>query len=217
MSRRTLARGAAALLLALAAPFALAQQQQAQKPGFEPIEPAQPTAAAPGKIEVIEVFSYGCHACNDFQPQMNVWLKKKPANVEFSYLPATFRPDFALFARAFYAAQALGVEERTHDAIFDAVFVKKHPVKTLEDIADIYAANGVKKEDFLAAANSFAVNAKVKRVDQLLPRYGVMSTPTLIVAGKYRISGETAGSWTAMFSALDTLIARESAGAAAAQ
>jgi protein dithiol oxidoreductase (disulfide-forming) len=213
--RAALRTGLAALMLAAVAPFAAAQAPQG--PGFEPVEPAQPTSAAPGKIEVIEVFSYGCHACEAFQPKMDAWLRKKPANVEFSYLPATFRPDFELFARAFYAAQALGVEEKTHHAIFKAAAALQKPVSSLDEIAAMYAANGVKTEDFLAAANSFAVNAKIKRVTQLLPRFGIDSTPTLIVAGKYRISGTMAGTYDNMITVLDTLVAQETAAATAAQ
>jgi thiol:disulfide interchange protein DsbA len=191
------------------------------------VEPAQPTANA-GKIEVLEVFSYACPACNMFQPTMQKVKAALPANAEMAYLPASFRPDedWPVFQRAFFTAQALGILDKSHDATFDAVWkddgtlrisdAATHrplkPMPTIENIATFYAKFGVKAEDVLGAANSFAVNTKMKRADAMLKAYGVDSTPTLIVNGKYRLTAQSAGGVDKIVPLVKFLVAKESAG-----
>ena len=191
-----------------------------------PVEPPQPTATG-DKIEVREVFSYACPACNMFQPTMQKLKKALPANAELVYLPASFRPDedWPVFQRAYFAAQALGIVDKTHDATFDAIWkadgtlhiddpVTHQPLKpmpTIDDVAKFYAKFGVKPEDFIGVANSFAVNAKMKNADAQLKAYGVDSTPTLIVNGKYRLTAQSAGGIDKVIPLVEFLIAKESA------
>lgn len=220
---------ASALLLGLAfATFAHAADEtfEAGKNWF-PVEPAQPTAN-PGKIEVLEVFSYACPACNMFQPTMQKVKAALPANAELVYLPASFRPDedWPVFQRAFYTAQALGILDKSHDATFDAVWkddgtlrisdAATHrplkPMPTIENIAAFYAQFGVKAEDVVGVANSFAVNTKMKRADAMLKTYGVDSTPTLVVNGKYRLTAQSAGGVDKIVPLIKFLVAKESAG-----
>jgi thiol:disulfide interchange protein DsbA len=220
---------ASALLLGLAfATFAQAADEtfEAGKNWF-PVEPAQPTANA-GKIEVLEVFSYACPACNMFQPTMQKVKAALPANAEMVYLPASFRPDedWPLFQRAFYTAQALGILDKSHDATFDAVWkddgtlrisdAATHrplkPMPAIENIATFYAQFGVKAEDVVGVANSFAVNTRMKRADAMLKAYGVDSTPTLIVNGKYRVTAQSAGGVDKIVPLINFLVAKESAG-----
>jgi thiol:disulfide interchange protein DsbA len=219
-----------ALLFGIAfAAFAHAAADDAFEAGkhWFPVEPAQPTANA-DKIEVVEVFSYACPACNMFQPTMQKLKAALPANAELVYLPASFRPDedWPVFQRAFYAAQALGIIDKTHDATFDAVWkddgtlrisdaTTHRPVKplpTIEDIAAFYSKFGVKAEDVVGVANSFAINTKMKRADAQLKAYGVDSTPTLIVNGKYRLSVQSAGGVDKVVPLVKFLIAKEGAG-----
>lgn len=197
---------ATALLLAVASPAVLAQGFAEGKDFFR-IEPAQPTAT-PGKVEVLEAFSYGCGACASVHPHVEAWKKRMPAAASFAYLPATFSPDFALLARGYYAAEALGIAATTHAKVFEAVRSKGR-ITSVDDVADVYASLGADRAAFLAAANSFAVNAKVKRATQVLPRYGVDATPTFIVAGKYRVTGRSAGSYERLFQIIDFLVAKE--------
>ncbi|HEX7111884.1 MAG TPA: DsbA family protein, partial [Mizugakiibacter sp.] len=130
--------------------------------------------------------------------------------------------DWPVFQRAFYAAQALGVVDKTHDAIYDAVWKDRslatfdpatnRPLKPgLDEIAKFYAKYGVKPEDFVATANSFAVNAKVKRADALIKAYGVEGTPTIIVNGKWRLDVNSAGGYNQVLDLVRWLVARESA------
>lgn len=206
----TVARLIAGLLLAAAAPLALAQAPAPKVPGYELVEPAQPTEAPAGQVEVIEVFNHTCIHCYDFQPKVVAWLKTKPANVKFTYLAAPLGGPFDVFARGYFAAEALGVADKAHQGVFDAVFKEHAKITTIEELADVYAKLGVKREDFLAAANSFAVNARMKRTAQMLARYDALSTPTILVAGKYRVTGQTAGSYDYVFPVVDRLVAQES-------
>lgn len=171
------------------------------------IEPPQATAS--DKPEVVEVFSYACPACNLFQPTMRKLKAELPAGTELLYLPAGFRPDedWPVFQRAFYTAQALGILDKSHDATFDLVWKDEgtlrisdanthkpmNPMPSIEDVAKAYAQFGVKADEFTATANSFAINTKVKRADAMLKAYGVDSTPTLVVDGRYRLTVASAG------------------------
>jgi thiol:disulfide interchange protein DsbA len=210
--------------------FALAAQAadapyQAGKNWFA-VEPPQPTATG-DKVEVLEVFSYACPACNQFRQIMDKLKTSLPANAEIRYLPAAFRADedWPVFQRTFFTAQALGVEDQSHDAVFDAVWtnhklattdpVTRQLVKsmpTIEDVANFFRQFGIKPADFTATANSFAINTRMKQADARIKAYGVDSTPTIIVNGKYRVTGQSAGSWDAVVPLVLYLVAKESAG-----
>jgi thiol:disulfide interchange protein DsbA len=176
---------------------------------YQLIDPPQPTASG-DDIEVIEVFSYACGACAVFEPQVQRWKQQQPAGTRFSLVPAQFSPVWEMFARAYYTAEALGVAAKAHQEVFDGVHVRRE-LRTLEDVAKVYAKHGISAEAFLAASKSFGVNAKLNRAKQMVPRYQVEGTPTLVVAGKYRISTESAGSHARMFEIVDFLVAKEKA------
>ena len=191
-----------------------------------PVEPAQPTSTG-DKPEIVELFSFACPACNAFQPTVDK-LKAAIPEAKLVYLAASFRPDedWPTFQRAFYAAQALGIDDRVHQPTFDAVWKPDgslhiadpvthrpaSPMPTIEDIAKLYAKYGVKAEDFVATANSFAVNARMKQADAQLKAYGVDSTPTLIVNGKYRLTAVSAGGVDKIVPLVRFLIASDHAG-----
>jgi thiol:disulfide interchange protein DsbA len=177
------------------------------------IDPAQPTAT-PGKVEVIEVFSHGCGACASLHPQVEAWKKRMSDAAAFRYVPVTFSRDSEALAQGFFAAEALGAGERTHGPMFAAVRAKGR-IGGPDDVADLYAGLGLPRADVVAAMESFAVKAKVKRTTQSLPRWGIDATPTFVVAGKYRLTGPAAGSYERLFEILDFLIAREAAAATA--
>src|SRR5262249_23625773 len=145
------------------------------------VQPAQRTSVPAGKVEVMEVFSYGCPACNQFNPVAKKLKSSLPPNAQFVYLPAAFIPteDWPMFQSAYFAAQALGIAEKTHDAMFDAIWRGgelsisdpvtrrlKNPLPSIEDAAKFYArVAGVKASEFLAAANSFGTEVKMKNAD----------------------------------------------------
>jgi len=151
----------------------------------------QPTWGT-GGIEVAEVFSYSCIHCAQFQPLVNTWKKKLPADVKFVYVPAVFGGIWDNTARAYFAAEALGVQPRTHDAIFKAFFIDKSVKRgTVEELADIYAKLGVDRKKMLDTMNGFTVTSKLNRAKQFTQRTGVNATPTLIVNGKYRVTAKS--------------------------
>ncbi|MBS0582057.1 MAG: thiol:disulfide interchange protein DsbA/DsbL [Proteobacteria bacterium] len=174
------------------------------------VEPAVSGEADPGKVEVTEVFSYGCPACNFFYPAIDKLKKSLPANAVMTYVPASFNPseNWPMFQRAYLTAATLGIADKSHDAMFDAVWKPNAPLATMnpdmrtlkkpqasiEDAAKWYAEHyGVKADEFVATANSFAINAKMKKADAFLKATGVDSTPTLVVGGKYRFTPASAG------------------------
>lgn len=190
------------------------------------IEPRQATTVEPGKIEVTEVFSYGCPACNSFVPIIEKMKASLPPNAQLTYLPASFIPteNWPMFQRAFFAAKALNIVDRTHNKMFDAVWGGgelavvdpktnrlKNPMPSIEDAAKFYArVGGVKAEDFVAAAKSFGVEANMRRADMLIKdAYKVPSTPTIIVNGRYRLDGRSAGGYQQLIDLTNWLVAKE--------
>jgi len=183
---------------------------------FEILPTPQPTWGQ-GKIEVAEVFSYRCIHCAEFQPKVNAWKKTMPADVRWEYVPGVFGGTWDTFARAYFAAQLMGVQPRTHDAVFKGVFVEQAAgTGTAEDIATMYAKFGVDRAKFLAAMNSFGVNAKLNRAKQFAMRTGVQSTPTIIINGKYRVLVTRDRGFDGMLATTNWLIAKERAAKAAA-
>ena len=187
------------------------------RPGvdFELINPAQPTWG-PGKIEVAEVFSYRCIHCAEFQPKVNTWKKSMPKDVRWEYVPAVFGGNWDNFARAYFAADLMGVQPKTHDNVFKGVFVDQTAGQgSIEDIAAMYAKWGVDRAKFLATMNSFGVTGKINRAKQFAQRTGVQATPTIIINGKYRLNVTQDRGFDGMLATTNYLIAQERAAAAA--
>ena len=197
------------LLLALLAVFVAEARAANWTEGqdYYLITPAQGTSVPAGKVEVLEVFSYGCPACNSFQPTLQLLKKSLPPNAQLAFLPAAFSApeDWPMFQRAYFAAQVLGIAERTHQQVYDAVwqtgelatFVPgtnrlKSSMPSIEDAARLYAHwTGIKAQDFLAMAHSFGVDMKMRGADAQILAMQVPSTPCIVVAGRYRVNNET--------------------------
>jgi thiol:disulfide interchange protein DsbA len=166
----------------------------------------------------VEVFGYVCPACAAFHPVVSDWEKKLPADVRFTYVPAPFGPEWNPYAKSYYVAESMGLVKRTHDALINAIHVT-HTMPGEGDkpdeqkIANFYAGYGANAAQFLAAMNSFAVASKVNRGKQFMMRSGVSSTPTLVINGKYRVTGGRG--WEDKLRIADHLIAMERAKAAA--
>lgn len=224
----TAAPAAASTAVAAATPFVDNGQWVEGKDYFR-IDPAQPKYIPTDKIEVVEVFSYACPACNAFHAAMDQIEKSLPADAVVHYLPAAFRPDenWPVYQRAFFAAEALGVRAKAHDAFFDATWKTgetatydlatgrpkpKAAWPTIEDIAKFYAKFGVDPKEFVAVANSFSVNTKMKQADDLIKAYGVGGTPTIVVDGKYRFSPSDVHTMQRAIDLTQWLVAREAAG-----
>ena len=162
-----------------------------------------------GKTEVVELFWYGCPHCFAFEPVLQKWLAHKPKDVNFVRIPAVFNPTWSLHARAYYTAEVLGVLDKTHEALFDAMHIKHEKMANADELASFFEKYGVKKDTFLETFNSFAVDAKVRRAIDLSKRYGIEGVPSMIVNGKYRTSGSLAGGHEGMLKVVDYLIKKE--------
>jgi protein dithiol oxidoreductase (disulfide-forming) len=189
------------------------------------VQPAHPTSVPPGKVEVTEVFSYACPACNVFQPTMHKLKQSLPANAVVDYLPAAFNTaeDWPMFQLAYVTAQVLGVDQQTHDAMFDAVWKGgdlsvtdpstrglKSRMPTIEDAAKFYNQHaGVPVEKFVATSKSFSADLKVRSDQDLVMAYKVDRTPTIIVNGKYRLHAESAGGTDQVIELVKYLVAKE--------
>ncbi len=224
---RPFAHGALALLLTLSfVSLAQAATSWTEGKNYFLINPPRPTKLAPGKVEVTEVFSYGCPACNAFIPTMHKLKQALPANAVLTYLPASFNPseDWPMFQQAFFTAQTLGVAEATHDAMFNAVWATgelsiidpstqriKSPLPTIDNAARFYQKKaGVPVANFVSTAKSFGVDMKVRAAEQTIAAYGVDRTPTIVVNGKYRLTTESAGGPDQLIELVKWLVAKES-------
>jgi len=172
------------------------------------IDPPQPTATG-NKVEVLEVFSYACPHCAHFQPTAEEIKKSLPAGAVFTYMPAVFNPSWEPYARAYYTAESLGVVDKTHQDLFDALHRDHLPMRTIDDLAGFYAQHGVDKAKFLATSASFEVESKLQRAAQIVKADGVDGTPSIIVDGKYRVTGTSAGGYPQMVQIVDYLVQKE--------
>lgn len=157
---------------------------------YKELSPSQPTHTGE-KIEVLEFFFYGCSHCFHLHPQLVSWEKKMPKDVELQYVPVIFRDSWEPMARTFYALESLGQLHRLHDDLFTAWNVNSMVLDDEKQIRDFVAQHGVDGAKFSAAYNSFALSSKITRGKQMLQDYGIRGTPTLVVDGKYVITGLT--------------------------
>jgi thiol:disulfide interchange protein DsbA len=172
------------------------------------VDPPQPTATG-SKVEVLEVFSYACPHCAHFQPFAEQLKKSLPAGATFAYMPAVFNAAWEPFARGYYTAESLGVVDQTHQALFDALHVQHVPMRTIDDLATFYAQHGVDKAKFLATSGSFEVESKLQRSTEIVKNDGVDGTPSVVVNGKYRVTGASAGGYPQLIELVDWLVQKE--------
>jgi thiol:disulfide interchange protein DsbA len=183
---------------------------------YRAIVPPQPTDTG-NKIQVVELFWYGCPHCYHFEPELDAWLKRKPDNVVFERMPAIFlNPRWELDARAYYTAEALGVLGKIHEALFDAIHKEHRKLGTEDALMAFFAEHGVNPEDFRRTFHSFYVDTKVRQAKLMTERYGVDGVPTMVVDGKYRTEAGLAGSEANTLRVVDFLIAKEAGAAATA-
>lgn len=148
----------------------------------------------PKQHEIIEVFWYGCPHCFQFDPYLKEWEAKKPANVTFIRLPAVLNPPWELHARTYYTAEALGVLDKTHEALFNAIHVEGKSLNNESTLAEFFAKYGVSAKEFKETLYSFTVEMKIKQAKELIQRFDLHAVPAVIVDGRYLVDGELAGS-----------------------
>jgi len=149
---------------------------------------AQPTRSGT-KIEVLEFFFYGCSHCFHLHPFLSAWEKKMPKDAELQYVPVIFRDNWEPMARTFYALEALGQRDKLHDDLFKAWNVNNIDLTGESQATNFVGQRGVDRKKFAEAYSSFSVSSKVIRCSQMQESYQVRGTPTIIVDGKYMITG----------------------------
>lgn len=194
------------ILLGSCALFGTAQAAEPFQAGKHYVELRTPVPVAiPDKIEVVEVFWYGCPHCYDFEPTINAWAENLPADVNFVRIPAQFNEIWETHARLFFTLEVLKVEHRVHQAVFEGIHVKKDSriagsrdgrkmlPPTAEGMADFLAEQGIDKAQFLKTFTSFAVNNRLKKAAKSVIDYQLTGVPALLVNGKYRLDVHSAG------------------------
>lgn len=153
-----------------------------------------PVNAPAGKIEVIEFFWYGCPHCNTFEPALDAWQKKLPADVAFRRVPVAFREVYAPHQKIFYALEAMGKVEEMHRRVFYAVHSERQRLEKTDEIVALMAKNGIDRDKFLEVFNSFSVQTKVKQATRLVDAYKIDGVPAMGIHGRFFTSGTLAGS-----------------------
>lgn len=165
----------------------------------------------PQKIEVTEVFWYGCGHCFRFEPMLHQWSGKLGDDVVFRQSPAMWNKAMEVHARAFYVAQALKVLDKVHQPLFNALNIERKRLADEEELAELFAQYGVDKATFLKTYKSFGVTSQVKQADARARSYKISGTPEVVINGKYRVSARMAGGQAEMLKVADYLIAQERA------
>ena len=167
--------------------------------------------AVPGKIEVVELFWYGCPHCYAFEPVVNPWAEKLPSDVNFVRLPAMFGGPWDAHGQMFLTLEAMGVEHKVHAAVFNAIQKEGKHLTDKDEMADFLATQGVDKAKFLQTFDSFAIKGKIAKAKDLAKKYEISGVPTMVVDGKYRFDLGTAGGPEQALNVADQLIAKERA------
>lgn len=206
MNRREFSATAlAAALGASALPLTASAQTPTEGTQFAKIEPPVPPAT-PGKIEVVEFFSYACPHCAAFEPTLEAWAKKLPADVAFHRIPVPFLMNSENFMRTYYALEAMGQVDAVQRKIFNAVHVDRLHLDKPADIAALVGKSGVDSAKFLDMFNSFSVATNVTRGKKLVAACKVDSVPMLAVNGRYNTSPSQAGGADQALAVVDFLV-----------
>jgi protein dithiol oxidoreductase (disulfide-forming) len=176
---------------------------------YRVLNPAQPTNVPPGKVEVTDVFWYGCGGCFVMYPYLQTWKASKPEAAEYVYLPATLNPGWQPQARLFFATKALGLVDQTHSAIFREMHVNRNPLNTLDQMVKFLGDFGVSEADARDALTSFSVDAELRAADVRARRFQLSFVPAIVVNGKYVIGVEQAGGPEAVLEVINYLVALE--------
>ena len=166
--------------------------------------------ADPNKIEISEIFWYGCPHCYAFEPLITSWEEKLPSDVAFVRSPGMWNQTMEIHAQIYYAAEALGVTGKIHDVAFNEIHQRRNYLQTEDAIKDMFVGQGVTPADFDKAWKSFSVSSAVKRANTRMRDYGVRGVPSIVVNGKYLVSvGGAVPTQTDMLKIVDFLVQKE--------
>ncbi|MEY4752934.1 MAG: hypothetical protein RJA44_609 [Pseudomonadota bacterium] len=194
MDRRAFIRHSSVAALVGSSAWQTAQAQNfVEGRNYVKLSQTLPVAAPTGKIEVIEFFWYGCPHCNAFEPTLEAWVKKLPADVAFRRVHVGFRPSFEPQQRLQVTLEQMGLMDSVHRKIFYAIHQQGMRLDKPEQIIEYVASQGVDRAQFTSIYNSFGVATKVKQGKQLAEAYKIDGVPALGIHGRYYTSPSLAG------------------------
>ena len=202
-------------LSATAALFSLLLQNSAfssefqQGIHFKEIIPAIETSAPLDKVEVLELFWYGCPHCYEFEAFIAKWAEKKNDNIHFRRVPAVFNDQWKLHAKAFYAAIDMDEISNTHFSLFKAIHVDKRQIFSKAEIGDFFYERGVRQNDFKKSFNSFSVETEARKALNLTVKSKINGVPAMVINGKYSTTSSQSGGYERMLQLVDILVNRE--------
>ncbi|MGA9575815.1 MAG: thiol:disulfide interchange protein DsbA/DsbL [Lysobacterales bacterium] len=172
-----------------------------------------PTETSSDKVEVTEFFSYACSHCNTFDPYVESWRQNQPDNVVFDRIAVAFgRKAWEMLARGYITAEMLGVADKTHVAMMDAIWKQGKQFRSVDELANFYASLGVDKAAFMANYQSFAADSQLRKSQHDVQLFGIAGTPSLVVNRQYRVAGnKDVKDFDAMLDVVDYLVKKESA------
>jgi len=194
------------LLLVLMMPLVHAGFEEGVK--YKKIATPQPTSTE-DKIEVLELFWYGCPHCYQIEPEVDAWLKSKPDDVEFVRMPAVLGPSWELLARAYYTADLLDAIDKIHKPLFERLHKARKRIRNADELKAFFVEQGVSAEEFDNTFSSFAVITKTNRAKQARNMYGISGVPAMVVNGKYLVTAEQAGGNKQMLDVVNYLVEQE--------
>jgi len=194
--------------LFLAGNLAYAQNAADAKPKFVELKPAQPTQTG-DKIEVVEIFWYGCPHCYSFEPFLEEWHKTLPEDVQLIRLPGVLNQGWIPHAKAYYTAEKLGVLEKTHRPLFDALHKEKKQIYNDDQLRAFFVSKGVTGEQFDQTYGSKEVDAKIRQAYFLARDYKLTGVPSMVINGKYLTSASHTGTFEDLINTMNMLIEKE--------
>lgn len=176
---------------------------------YQVISPAVPSEVDKGRVEVVELFWYGCPHCSDLEPFIEDWLETKPQEIVFRRLPATLNPGWVIHARTYFALEAMGELERIHPLLFMAIHEQGRRLRDIDSISRFLSQQGVDKERFVKAYESAEVQTKLAQASWMNRQYGASGVPAMVINGKYLSSAAMASSYSNLFDVIDYLVKKE--------
>lgn len=187
----------------------LAWAQGAPVEGKDYVRLAQPVPMpASGKVEVVEFFGYWCPHCNTFEPAIDAWSRKLPADVSFRRVPVAFSAPQEPYAKIYLALEALGQLEALHRKVFTAIHVQRQRLEKDAEITAFVTANGLDATKFMDTYKGFTVASKFKQARQLADAYKIDGVPTIGIHGRFFTSPSLVGSGEQALRVTDYLIQR---------
>lgn len=165
---------------------------------YDRIKPSQATSAPEGKVEVAELFWYGCPHCYRFEPYVKGWLKHKDENIVFVRIPAVLNPNWETHARFYYAAETLGVVDKLHEPLLIAIHEGKQRLYKEADLIDFAESRGIDREEFTKAYRSFSVDVRIQKARKFVEASGATGVPAVVIDGKFLVSGSHVVSYEGM-------------------